>query len=105
MSPSDDDDEGLYSSSSSYESLSNKDGANNLQLQSSAKDVEDGNLADDTGSQVTFETIDMADTDFLTPGGLNSFSVIALPEKREKLLLKDLPKSIKPSGLSKKNSW
>ncbi len=101
MSLSDDDDEGLYSSS--CESLSSDDGANNLQSQSSVEDSEDDNVADDTGSQVTFDTMDLADTDFLTPGGLNSFSVVALPEKREKLLLKDLPKTIKPSGLSKKN--
>jgi vacuolar-type H+-ATPase subunit I/STV1 len=101
MSPSDDNDEGLYSSS--CESLSGDDGANNLQSQSSVEDLEDDNVADDTGSQVTFNTMDLADTDFLTPGGLNSFAVMVLLEKREKLLLKDLPKTIKPSGLSKKN--
>jgi len=40
--------------------------------------------------------MDMSETDFLTPGGLNSFSVVAL-------LLKDLPKTTKASGVCKKN--
>ncbi len=51
---------------------------------------------------MTFDTSSMAGTDFLTPGGLNAFTV-ALPAKTEKLLLKDLPKIIKASGISKKN--
>ena len=51
---------------------------------------------------MTFDTSSIAGTDFLTPGGLNSFTV-ALPAKSEKLLLKDLPKIIKASGISKKN--
>jgi len=37
------------------------------------------------------------------PGGLDSFSVIALPAKRYKLVLKDLPKTTKTSGVCKKN--
>jgi hypothetical protein len=53
-------------------------------------------------SQVTFDTSDMARTDFLMPGGLNLFSV-ALPVKTDKLALKDFPKSIKTSGTCKKN--
>ena len=36
------------------------------------------------------------------PGGLNSFSA-ALPAKTDKLVLKDLPKTIKPTMTSKKN--
>ena len=45
----------------------------------------------------------MSETDFLTPGGLNLFSVVALPAKRDKLVLKDLPKTTKASGVCKKN--
>jgi hypothetical protein len=100
VSPSDDDDEGSYSSSCG--SSSGDDGAHHLQSQSSEEE-EDDDCADDARSQVTFDTMDMAETDFLTPGGLNSFSVVALPAKREKLVLKDLPKTIKASGISKKN--
>ena len=40
------------------------------------------------------------DVDFLTPGGLNAFTV-ALPTKSEKLVLRDLPKTI--TATSKKN--
>jgi hypothetical protein len=47
--------------------------------------------------------MEMSETDFLTPGGLNSFSVVALPAKRDKLVLKDLPKTTKASGVCKKN--
>jgi hypothetical protein len=56
---------------------------------------------EETGSQVTFDT-SMSEADFLIPGGLNAFTV-ALPAKSERLFLKDLPKPIKPSGISKKN--
>ena len=66
------------------------------------EEEEEDDYADDAGSQVTFDTSSIAGTDFLTPGGLNSFAV-ALPAKSEKLLLKDLPKIIKASGISKKN--
>ena len=59
--------------------------------------------AEDAGSQVSFDTMEMSETDFLTPGGLNSFSVVALPAKRDKLVLKDLPKTTKASGVCKKN--
>ena len=51
---------------------------------------------------MTFDTSSMARIDFLTPGGLNLFTV-ALPAKTEKLFAKDLPKIIKASGISKKN--
>jgi len=66
------------------------------------EEEEEDDYADDARSQVTFDTSSMAGTDFLTPGGLNAFTV-ALPAKTEKLLLKDLPKIIKASGISKKN--
>jgi hypothetical protein len=52
----------------------------------------------DTRSQVTLDTFNLA----LTPGGLNSFSM-ALPLKAERILFKNLPKTINPSGISKKN--
>ncbi len=52
----------------------------------------------DAISQVALDTFDLA----LTPGGLNSFSV-ALPLKAERILLKNLPKTTNPSGISKKN--
>jgi ABC-type transporter Mla subunit MlaD len=47
--------------------------------------------------------MEMSETDFLTPGGLHLFSVVALPAKWETLVLKDLPKTTKASGVSKKN--
>ena len=92
-------DEGSHSSSS-Y-SLSGDDGSlgddgSSPLLSQRSVVVEDN---DDSGSQVTFE--DLTDADFLTPGGLNSFSVVALPAKREKLVLKDLPKTIKSSQVNK----
>ncbi len=86
----------------SCDSASGDDGAHHLQLQSSVEE-EDNNCANDARSQVTFDMMDMAETDFLTPGGLNSFSAVALLAKTEKLVLKDLPKTIKASGTSKKN--
>ena len=66
------------------------------------EEEEEDDYANDAGSQVTFDTTSMAGTDFLTPGGLNLFTV-ALPAKTEKLFAKDLPKIIKASGISKKN--
>ena len=48
-------------------------------------------------SQVTMDTFDV---DYLTPGGLNPFTA-ALPTKAEKLVLRDLPKTI--TATSKKN--
>jgi hypothetical protein len=101
LSLSDDDDEGSYSSTD--DSSSGDDGAHqHLQSQSSVE-VEIDHDAEDAGSQVSFDTMEMSDTDFLTPGGLNSFSVVALPVKRDKLVLKDLPKTTKASGVCKKN--
>ncbi len=81
---------------------SSDDGAHHLQLQRSEEE-EDDNCANDARSQVTFNTMDMAETHFFMPGGLNLFSVVALPAKRETLVLKDLPKTIKASRISKKN--
>jgi hypothetical protein len=66
------------------------------------EEEEEDDYADDAGSQVTFDTSSIAGTDFLTPGGLNLFTV-ALSAKSEKLFAKDLPKIIKASGISKKN--
>jgi hypothetical protein len=66
------------------------------------EEEEEDNYANDAGSQVTFDTSSIVGTDFLTPGGLNLFTV-ALPAKTEKLFAKDLPKIIKASGMSKKN--
>ena len=83
------------------DSSPNDDGAHSLQSLSPKEDNEEDN-AHDTGSQVMFDTSDMAGPDFLMPGGLNLFSV-ALPVKTDKLALKDLPKSIKTSGTCKKN--
>jgi len=98
MSPSlsNDNDEG--SNSLTDDSSSGDDGAHqHLQLQSSVKEEIDHN-AKDAGSLVSFDTMEMSETDFLTPGGSNLFSVVALPVKRDKLVLKDLPKTTKASG-------
>ncbi len=74
LSLSDDDDEGSYSSTD--DSSSGDDGAHqHLQSQSSVE-VEIDHDAEDAGSQVSFDTMEMSETDFLTPGGLNSFSVV-----------------------------
>ena len=71
---------------------------------SSSNDEQSNELEEEeeeTRSQVTFDT-NMTGADFLTPGGLNAFTV-ALPAKSERLYLKDLPKTIKTSGITKKN--
>jgi hypothetical protein len=99
MSPSDDDDD--VSSYLSSVASSNDDGARSLQSLSLEEDNEKDNV-NDAGSQVTFDTSDMASPDFLMPGSLNLFSV-ALLVKTDVLVLKDLPKSIKTSGTCKKN--
>jgi hypothetical protein len=57
--------------------------------------------AKESRSQVTFDT-SMTGANFLTPGGLNAFTVV-LPAKSERLYLMDLPKPIKVLGISKKN--
>jgi hypothetical protein len=79
--------------------LTSNDDDTPQQSQSPEYNEEDNNN-DDAGSNVTLDTFDMAKTDFLTPGGLNLFSV-ALPLKAEKILLKNLPKTINPSGITK----
>jgi hypothetical protein len=99
MSPSDDDNDVLYYSS--RDSSPNDNGAHSLQSLSPEEDDEEDNVVY-ARSQVAFDTSDMAGPDFLTPGGLNLFSV-ALPVKTDKLVLKDLPKSIKTSRTCKKN--
>ena len=97
LSVSDDDNEGSYSSTD--DSSSGDDGAHqHLQSQSSVEEEIDHN-AKDARSLVLFDTMEMSETDFLMPGGLNSFSVVALPAKRDKLVLKDLPKTTKASGV------
>ena len=63
------------------------------------EEEEEDDYADDARSQVTFDTSSIAATDFLIPGGLNFFTV-ALPAKSEKLLLKDLPKSVTIDALN-----
>ena len=55
---------------------------------------------EDNVSQGTVETFDSID--FLAPGGLSLTSfTVALPSKSDKLVLKDLPKTIKASVTSK----
>ena len=101
LSLSDDDDEGSYSSTN--DSSSHDDEAHqHLQSQSSVEEEIDHD-AEDARSLVSFDTLEMSETDFLTPGGLNSFSVVALLAKRDKLVLKDLPKTTKASRVCKKN--
>ena len=101
LSVSDDDNEGSYSSTD--DSSSGDDGAHqHLQSQSSVEEEIDHD-AKDAGSLVSFDMMEMSETDFLTPGGLNLFSVVALPAKRDKLVLKDLPKTAKVSGVCHKN--
>jgi len=78
---SDDDDEGSYSLTD--DSSSSDDGAHqHLQLQSSVEEKIDHD-AKDAGSLVSFDMMEMSETDFLTPGDLNLFSVVALPGKRD----------------------
>jgi hypothetical protein len=91
-------DESLYYLSGNLST--NDDDVRRLHSQSPEEEEEDN--YDDTGSQVTFDTFDVAGMDFPTPGGLNLFTV-ALPAKAEKLVAKDLPKIIKSSGIWKKN--
>ncbi len=81
--------------------LPNDDQALHLQSQS-PEEEEEGDYTNNARSQLVFATSSMTGMDFLTPGGLNLFTV-ALPAKTEKLVAKDLPKIIKASGMSKKN--
>jgi hypothetical protein len=94
--------DGEEESSSLYKSSSDdKDSCSEIQEQEI--DGEE-NEEDANASQVTFDTMGTFDfIDFLMPGGLSLFSVMALRAKTEKLVLKDLPKTIKASGTSKKN--
>ena len=57
---------------------------------------EEGFLADDARSQVTF------DDENITPGGLNPFSVM-LPPQAERLFRKDLPKPVIAERILKSN--
>jgi hypothetical protein len=94
MPPSDAED----SSSSCGSSICDDDGCSDIDKLS--KEDEEN---DEAGSQVTLSTMGTyASVDFLTPDGLISFSA-ALPAKHEKLVLKNLPKSINISTLTKKN--
>jgi hypothetical protein len=97
MPPSDDNNDGSFWSS---KASSNYDDAPQ-QSQSPEVDEED-KYNDNTGSQVMLDIFDPAETGFLTPGGLSLFSV-ALSLKAERILFKNLPKTINPSGISKKN--
>jgi hypothetical protein len=90
----DDDEDPFYSGDSS------SDDGQSQEMEEEEEEEEEED-AKESRSHVTFDT-DMTRANFLTPGGLNAFTV-ALPTKLEKLFLKDLPKSIKASGISKKN--
>ena len=69
LSLSDDDDEGSYSSTD--DSSSGDDGAHqHLQSQSSVEEEIDPD-AKDARSLVSFDKMEMSETDFLMPGGLN----------------------------------
>ena len=85
-------------SSSGY--LSSDDGG----VRSDSSNEEDeGETEDKIEDNVSQGTVEMFDSiDFLTPGGLSLFTV-ALPSKSDKLVLKDLPKTIKASVTSKKS--
>jgi hypothetical protein len=71
------------------------------EMEEEEEEEEEEEDAEESMSQVTFDT-SMTGVNFLTPGGLNAFTV-ALPAKSEQLYLKDLPKPIKVLGISKKN--
>jgi hypothetical protein len=92
MPPNDDAEESPFCESSSDDE---EEGSEIQDYNEEDEESEEDN--EDTGSQVTMETLDF---DFLTPGGLNAFTV-ALPTKSEKLVLRDLPKTI--TATSKKN--
>jgi hypothetical protein len=96
MPPSNNND---YASFLSSEASSNNDEAPQQSQSPEYNEEEDNN---DAGSQITLDMFDLAKTDFLTSGGLNAFSV-ALLSKAKRILLMNLPKTINPSGISKKN--
>ncbi len=83
------------------DSLSDDGQSEEMEEEEEEEKEEEEEDAEESRSQVTFDT-SMTGADFLTPGGLNAFT-IALPAKSERLYLKDLPKPIKVSGISKKN--
>ena len=56
---------------------------------------------EETRSQVPLDTSTIL-ANFLIPGGLNAFP-IALPAKLDRLFLKDLPKPIRPTDISRRN--
>jgi hypothetical protein len=85
----DDDEDPFYSGDSSFDDGQSKESEEE-------EEEEEEEDAEESRSQVTFDT-DMTGANFLTPGGLNAFTV-ALPAKSEKLFLKDLPKPIKAFG-------
>jgi hypothetical protein len=94
MPPSDAED-----SSSSYSLLSYDDDV--------CSDIDELCMEDEenveAGSQVTLTTMGTYDSvDFLMPSDLNLYSA-ALPVKPEKLVLKNLPKSVNISTVTKKN--
>jgi hypothetical protein len=94
MPPSDAED----SSSSCGLSTFDDDGC--LDIDKLSKEDEEN---DEARSQVTLFTMGTYDSvHFLTPGSLSLFSV-ALPMKSEKLVLKNLPKSVNISTVTKKN--
>ncbi len=96
MPPSDAED-----SSSSWGSLSCDDDSCSDIDKLSKEDEEN----DEAGSQITLSTMGTYDSvDFLTPSGLSLFSVVLLA-KPEKLVLKNLPKSVDISKVTKKNYW
>ena len=69
----------------------------------SSNEEDEGETEDKIEDNVSQGTVEMFDSiDFLTPGGLSLFTV-ALPSKSDKLVLKDLPKTIKASVTSKKS--
>jgi hypothetical protein len=84
-----------------YSGDSLSDDGQSQEMEEEEEEEEDEEDTKESRSQVTFDT-DMTGADFLTPGGLNTFTVV-LPAKSEKLFLKNLPKPIKASGISKKN--
>jgi hypothetical protein len=86
-------------SSSSCDSLSCDDDVCSDIDELSKEDEEN----DEAGSQVTLSTMGTYDSvDFFMPAGLNLFSAV-FPAKPEKLVLKNLPKSVNISTVTKKN--
>ncbi len=86
-----------------YKSLSEDKGPCSVNQEQESEDNKEDE-EDANTSQVRFDTMGTFNSvDFLTPGGPSLFSVVALPAKMEKLVLKDLPKTIEALGISKKS--